>query len=59
LPGLRQESRFTYRTAFAAGVQHRRDHVVLPRARPAAIAGSGVFQQVSIPRGPGALPGRR
>ena len=57
--GLREANRFTYRTALPRVCSTDAITVVLPRGAAGRNCGLGVFQQVSIPSRPGALPGRR
>ncbi len=58
-PGLRQASRFAYRTALARVCSTDAITLILPTGAGGGNCGLGVFQPVSIPNRPGALPGRR
>jgi hypothetical protein len=58
-PGLRQASRFDYRTALPRLCSTDAITLVLPTGAAGGNCGLGVFQPISIPNRPGALPGRR
>jgi hypothetical protein len=58
-PGLRQAGRFAYRTALARVCSTDAITLILPTGAGGGNCGLGLFQPVSIPNRPGALPGRR